>query len=70
MLKTEQKISLGSILITFSLLFIASLILIQYSEIVIPFYEFMFLVCGIILGLGITLAISGLADQRRTKINL
>ncbi len=68
MLNTKQKLSLGSVLITFSIIFILTLILVQTSKVVIPFYEFMFLACGIILGLGAILAVSGLANQRKSNI--
>ena len=68
MLNTKQKISFGSTLITFSIIFVVLLILVQTSEAVNLFYEFMFLVGGILLGLGTTFAISGLIDHRKSNI--
>jgi hypothetical protein len=69
MLNTKQKISFGSVLITFSSILIVILILFQTSEIGIPFYELMFLAGGIILGLGTTLSISGLVNMKNSKVN-
>ena len=64
-MSTQTKIALGSVMATFAALGIVLSLLLGWSAAPRPWGFLLGFVVGLLAGLGVTLALSGLIDRRR-----
>ncbi len=66
-MSTQTKIALGSLLSTFGALGIVLSLLLKWTELPRPWDFLLGFVVGVTAGLGVTLAIVGLIERRRSS---
>jgi len=64
-MSTKTKLALGSVLSTFGALAIVLSVLFEWTAAPRPWGFLLGFITGVVAGLGVTLAISGLIDRRR-----
>jgi len=64
-MSTQTKLALGAVLSTFGALVIVLSVLFEWTAAPRPWGFFLGFISGVVAGLGVTLAISGLIDRKR-----